>query len=208
MTSYGYTLLVNGLVYNRSNPHNCFSPIKIDRHGIFSTRNLLEEKAILSIQHILKQANDINPVHQNKIEILDNSTGVKVDVTDRILLRGMVYHNTRNIQCQELKSVCKSLFKSILERSTPKFKKLYIGEGFRASTKKELDRHLGSLLSGTNNNIWIKMHKFFVAFDDENDGAFFKLSLDQKYKITEIIDIPSKEELQELVDNLKFPKGK
>lgn len=206
MTSYGYTLLVNGLVYNRSRPSECFSPIKLERNGIFSTRSILEEKAILTIQHILKQANDINPVHQNKIEILYNSTGAKVDVTDRILIRGIIYYNTRYIQCQELKSVCKSLFKSILEYSPPKFKKLYIGD--ITSGRKELAKHLGSLLSDVNHNIWIKRHKFFVAFDDENDGVFFKLSLDQKYKITEIIDIPSKEELQELVDNLKYPQGK
>lgn len=206
MTSYGFTLLVNGLAYNRSNPNNCFSPIKIDRHGIFPTRNLLEEKVILHVRHILKQANDTNQVHQNKIEILDNSSGKKVDVTDRILERGIIYYNTKNIQCQELKSVCKSLYKSILEYSPPKFKKLYIGD--IKSGRKELAKHLGSLLSDVNPNIWIKRHKFFVAFDDENDGAFFKLSLDQKYKITEILDIPSKEELQELVDNLKFPKGK
>lgn len=206
MTSYGYTLLVNGLVYNRSRPHNCFSPIKLERNGIFPTLSILEEKAILHIQHILKQANDIKPVHQNKIEILDISTGEKVDVTDRILTRGIVFENTNHIQCQELKSVCKSLYKSILEQSPPKFKKLYIGD--ITSGRKELAKHLGSLLSDVNHNIWIKRHKFFVAFDDENDGVFFKLSLDQKYKITEIIDIPSKEELQELVDNLKYPKGK
>lgn len=116
MTSYGYTLLVNGLIYNRSNPRNYFST-KIDSHTSFSCKNILEEAAITGLPYILNQANDINPVQQNKIVILDNSTGVKVDVTDRILTRGIIYYNTKNIQCQELKSVCKSLYKSILEYS-------------------------------------------------------------------------------------------
>ena len=206
MTEYGFTLLVNDMIYNRFNPHNCFSIIKEKKHSIFNSRNFLEEEAIIKIQYILKQSNIANPVYQNKIEILDISTGEKVDITERILIRGIIHYNTSKIQCPELKSVCKSLFKSILEYSPPKFKKLHIGD--IKSGRKELAKHLGSLLSNTNHNIWIKKHKFFVAFEEENDGVFFKLSLDQKYKITEIVDIPSKEELQELVDYLKYPKGK
>ena len=206
MTEYGFTLLVNDMIYNRFNPHNRFSAIKEKNHSVFNSRNFLEEVAITNIQYILKQANDIKPVHQTKIEIFNISTGEKVDVTDRILIRGIVHDITTRIRCQELKSVCKSLYKSILEHSPPKFKKLYIGD--INSGRKELAKHLGSLLSNGNHNIWIKKHKFFVAFEEENDGVFFKLSLDQKYKIIEIVDIPSKEELQELVDNLKFPKGK
>lgn len=202
-------ILFNGLLYNRRPTNDAprlLDKTKDNEFTIFKTKFSAQSDIISNVSSCFEFCQKQNNFDATKIEIV-YETGEHIDITEFVIkraYRNMLSNSYREVYGQILKPFfTKMIFQDV------EYKALFYGEPNDSTfhcTTPEIRKFLND--EGIESpNTEIRLGRFAVGFDSQEEASFLKLCLPGVFS-SRIIIPPTISEINDSINLLMFPGGK